>query len=151
GPAPIAALEDALLNAVASADFNGDGNADLAAGLVDTTDVAVLLGDGNGTFQPEMRFPAGVNPFAVAAADFNGDGHPDLAVAVANWIDSFDEPAPAGGLSILLGTGTGTFTAGPVYSTLPWPNMVVAADVDLDGDQDLLLVTLCDFICVYAH
>jgi hypothetical protein len=63
----------AAWRSVAVADFNGDGNADLA-----TTD-SVLLGKGDGTLQPQIQYVTG-SGVAVAAADFNGDGLPDLAV-----------------------------------------------------------------------
>jgi VCBS repeat-containing protein len=43
--------------------------------------VSVLLGQGDGTFQPEQRFAAGSNPISVAVADVNGDGRLDLIVA----------------------------------------------------------------------
>jgi hypothetical protein len=40
----------------------------------------VLLGNGDGTFQPVLPFSAGPRPFAVAVGDFNADGFPDVAV-----------------------------------------------------------------------
>jgi hypothetical protein len=43
--------------------------------------VSVLLGNGVGSFQPALDFPAGSQPRSVAVEDFNGDGWPDLAVA----------------------------------------------------------------------
>lgn len=44
--------------------------------------IAVLLGNGNGTFQPAIYYTAGNNsPLGVAAGDFNRDGQLDLAVA----------------------------------------------------------------------
>lgn len=44
-------------------------------------EVAVLLGNGDGTFQPARNFGAGDGPFFVAVGDFNSDGLPDLAIA----------------------------------------------------------------------
>ncbi|HXN23804.1 MAG TPA: VCBS repeat-containing protein [Candidatus Dormibacteraeota bacterium] len=35
--------------------------------------VSVLLGNGDGTFQPTLNFPVGTGPFSLAVADFNGD------------------------------------------------------------------------------
>jgi hypothetical protein len=43
--------------------------------------VGVLLGNGNGTFQPAMTYASGGNPTNFAAADVNGDGSPDVLVA----------------------------------------------------------------------
>ncbi|HXM43940.1 MAG TPA: VCBS repeat-containing protein [Bryobacteraceae bacterium] len=69
-------------------DFNGDGRLDvavLAEGMV-----GLLLGNGDGTFQWEASFVAGIPQFSIipaippnliVAADFNADGLPDVAVA----------------------------------------------------------------------
>ena len=87
------------------ADFNGDGNPDVAGtgnasfGFGDfTNDVEVLLGNGDGTLQTSVRYSIGTRPESLAVGDFNHDGLPDLAVA--NWY--------AETVSVLLNTG-GTF------------------------------------------
>ena len=61
--------------------------------------VSILLGNGNGTFQPAVSYPAGKTPISVAVGDFNGDGHLDLVVA--------NSQAPT--ISVLLGNGDGSF------------------------------------------
>jgi uncharacterized repeat protein (TIGR02543 family) len=61
-------------------DFNGDGKQDLAVAN-QGGDVSILLGNGDGTFQPAVNFGAGTTPLSVAVGDFNGDGKQDLAVA----------------------------------------------------------------------
>ena len=43
--------------------------------------VSVLLGNGDGTFQPQVTYAVGSDPDAIVAGDFNGDGRTDLAVA----------------------------------------------------------------------
>jgi hypothetical protein len=68
---------------VASADLNGDGKADLAAaqlGKPIAPGVAVILGNGDGTFQPPVYYPVGISPQFVATGDFNGDHNIDLLV-----------------------------------------------------------------------
>ena len=72
-------------------DVNGDGIPDVIAANQCGLDpacrlgtVSVLLGNGNGTFQPELGFPAGMFPLSVAVGDFNGDGKPDLAIVDAS-------------------------------------------------------------------
>ena len=59
-----------------SGDFNGDGRTDLAAANSASNDVSVLLGNGDGTFQPQVRYAAGTSPVSLVAGDFNGDGRP---------------------------------------------------------------------------
>src|SRR5207248_183153 len=61
--------------------------------------VFILLGNGDGTFQPPVDYTAGTWPLFVAVGDFNGDGQKDLAVA--NGLSN--------NVSILLGNGNGTF------------------------------------------
>ena len=83
---------------VAIRDFNDDGKADIVTANgwnVQGYTISLLLGNGDGTFQPHVEFQTGTTPVSVSAGDFNGDGALDLAVA-----NQFD-----GTLSILLNTG----------------------------------------------
>ena len=68
-------------NSVAPGDFNGDGVQDLAVANVDSSNVSVLLGNGDGSFQVARNFAAWSGPYSVAVDDFNRDGLEDLAVA----------------------------------------------------------------------
>jgi hypothetical protein len=69
---------------VTTGDFNGDGRLDLATsnynGGTGST-VSILLGNGDGTFQPHKDYAAGSGPNQLVAGDFNDDGRLDLAVA----------------------------------------------------------------------
>src|SRR5438477_3089672 len=100
---------------IAVADINGDGKPDL---VVSGAAQAVLLGNGDGTFQaPKLIFAPG----PAVMGDFNGDGKLDLAVA-----------SPYQGVSVFLGTGDGTFGQALFFSTDPGPRLAAA---DLNGDH----------------
>lgn len=75
-----------------TADFNLDGNLDLAVANVLSDEVSLLIGDGKGAFVEVQRIPVEKTPVALAVADFNRDGRPDLVTTSFN----------AGGLSLLL-------------------------------------------------
>ena len=111
---------------VAVGDFNGDGILDLAVANGTSNTVSVLLGNGEGTFQPAVNYPAGSGPISVAVGDFNDDGKPDLAVA-----DS------GGGVSVLLGNGNGTFQKAGNYPAGTNPMSVAVGDLNGDGYLDL--------------
>jgi hypothetical protein len=66
---------------VAVGEFDGDGFEDLAMANIESNDVSVLWGLGDGNFSAQSRFAAGFRPVSVAAGDFNGDDFQDLAVA----------------------------------------------------------------------
>ncbi len=68
---------------VSTADFNGDGNLDLAVANYSSNSVSLLLGNGDGTFQTHLDFPTGSEPFWVGIGDFNRDGSQDIAIANA--------------------------------------------------------------------
>src|ERR1022692_2476663 len=63
---------------VAVGDFNGDGKLDLA--VANGVGVSVLLGNGDGAFQPAVTYAAGTYTESIAVGDFNGDGKLDLVV-----------------------------------------------------------------------
>jgi FG-GAP-like repeat len=102
----------AMEGAMGLADFNEDGNLDVAfpvvfsQGKTHSTSVLVFLGDGNGKFTPGQTITAGSGPHSAAAADFNGDGHVDLAVTNRN----------DGTVLILFGAGDSTFAS---HATIP--------------------------------
>ena len=66
---------------MAVGDFNGDGMQDLAVGNLNSNNVSVLLGNGDGSFQAAQDFAAGIGPSSVAVGDFNSDLLRDLAPA----------------------------------------------------------------------
>ena len=118
------------------ADFNGDGNLDIAIANRSSNDISVLLGKGNGTFNAQVKYSAGAgtDPVGIAAADFNGDGKPDLVVA-----NSGNKS-----ISVLMNTGTGTFNAAVKYTVGNSPSAVAAADLNGDNIADIAVTNSAD-------
>jgi hypothetical protein len=138
-PTPSAAFGTSTLSpflgpaGLATADFNGDGKLDVLVANNGSNNVNVLLGKGDGTFQPPATYATGSFPSAVTAADFNGDGKLDVAVGNSNGNNS--------SISILLGNGDGTFQAAVSYNVPCCPSSVTAADFNEDGKLDLVSAT----------
>jgi FG-GAP-like repeat/FG-GAP repeat len=126
-------------NSIVTADFNGDGKADLAVTEPCGTDtqcntyhgsVAILLGKGDGSFHAAPSPAVDQYPGALAVGDFNGDGKPDIAVLT--YVGAT--------VVILLGNGDGTFTAAPLTPTVGGnPNSIAAGDLNGDGKLDLVV------------
>ena len=112
---------------VAVGDFNGDGVPDLVVANEGSNNVAVLLGNGDGTFRAAQFFPVGINPVWVVVGGFNGNRVQDLAVPNIN----------ANNISVLLGNGDGTFPAGRTFAVGSLPTSVTVGDFNGDGKLDL--------------
>jgi hypothetical protein len=123
-------------HSVVLGDVNHDGNLDLVVANYYSTSVSVLLGNGNGTFQNQQMFGAGQNPISVVVGDVNGDGKLDLAVA--------DYGSNA--VAILLGNGDGTFAARQTFAAGLGPQSLVLGDVSGDGIPDLAMVNFSPFL-----
>jgi trimeric autotransporter adhesin len=113
--------------AIATSDFNGDGNLDLAIPNGSSNTVTILLGNGNGTFTAAASPATGNSPSSLVVGDFNGDGKPDLAVT--NALDNT--------VTILLGDGDGTFKAAASPVTGNRPSAIAAGDFNGNGKVDL--------------
>ncbi len=137
-------------DSVAVADVNGDGHPDLVVANLcqskphcDDVVVDVLLGNGDGTFQPPLSYGlgGGYGFSHVAIADLNGDSHPDVVVASECQSET---NCNNGVVGVLLGKGDGTFQAPAIYSSGGWwTESVVIADVNGDGHPDVVVASNC--------
>lgn len=119
---------------IIQADFNLDGNPDIATANFDFFGITVALGTGTGTLLHAFELPTtNAGAVALTTADFNHDTFPDLA-----FLQSF--PSVPGTVSLVLGHGDGTF--GPARtdrSTGLGPRAILSGDFNLDGDPDLVI------------
>jgi hypothetical protein len=110
---------------ITNADFNKDGNLDLAVSAAGDCTIKILLGNGNGTFQsPLSTSLPGCGNGMFVAQDFNKDGILDVAVVEPN------------AFALLLGNGDGTFQPGTTTPSTGAAGLV-AADLNRDGNFDL--------------
>jgi FG-GAP-like repeat len=116
---------------VAVADFNGDGNQDVAVAN-NAGNVMVFFGTGKGTLRKPTTYnlPSHTIPYGIAAGDLNEDHSPDLAVAEDG----------AGSVAVLLNDGTGHFKKPVTYNAGGGEVVdVKIADLRNNGDQDLVI------------
>jgi hypothetical protein len=119
-----------------------DGHLDLA--VADSSGYfGLLLGNGDGTFQPERHFAvSGLSSYSLTAADFDGDGNLDIGLVNAGFPSD---------LLIVHGRGDGTFKP-PVPYPVPYDSRVsAAASFTSSGAPDLAITAQDDDITVYLN
>jgi hypothetical protein len=122
---------------IVAADFNGDGNIDLAVanwGFFGTgTTISVLLNAGGGVFGTAVPYPAGDAPFRIGAARLDTNNTIDLVVASTSTGDAR--------INVLLNPGNGVFNSRTQYTGVGrgvFSASVAIADVNNDGRNDIL-------------
>jgi hypothetical protein len=117
--------------AYTSADFNADGNTDVAVVNVQVNKFSILKGDGNGGFLPARVYTLSSSATAIAAADLNSDNKIDLIVGTSDLNK----------IAIYINDGQGGFLAPSVISP---PNTFTqyysfkTGDFNGDGKADLV-------------
>jgi VCBS repeat-containing protein len=122
---------------LAAGDINGDGKLDLVAGNFGSGKLAILLGNGDGTYQPATFSTAGElgNPGRIAIADLNGDGKLDVVSSDVNYAN----------INVQLGNGDGTFAAATFFDAGIGQNSVAIADINGDGKLDIVATSSSSF------
>ena len=108
-------------------DADGDGDVDIVTANRTSSELALHLNNGDGTFAPATFFDGGGrNETAIAAADANGDGIADL------FVGNYGSQT----ITILLGDGAGSFALSATIAVTGSPWMITTGDVDGDGFAD---------------
>lgn len=128
-------LEGISEGSVKWADFDGDGDLDLAAvgwNSLEEPTATIYENEGGGTFTPIDANLEGVTYGSADWEDYNDDGNPDLIITGAD-----DGLTPT--TTLYRNEGDGTFT--PVDANLMgvWKGSADWADIDGDGDSDLVI------------
>jgi FG-GAP-like repeat len=132
-----------LEQAIVSADFNKDGNLDLAVSDLQAGAIYVYLGDARGNFRLSHKLAAGFWPYSLVASDFNHDGNVDLLVGDNGGGDGPTE------LTMLHGKGDGTFMPAVEYPVDFWPAAISVGDLSGNGASDLVVVNDVQSVTVY--
>lgn len=118
---------------IVAADFNQDGNMDVATSNAGKNTATILLGNGTGSLTVQTAQATGTDPIALSTTDVNSDGFPDLV--------AFDElSGSTGAVAVLLGNGDGTLQVAQISAQTFLPGTQAAvADFNRDGKPDVAL------------
>ncbi len=112
-------------SSIAVGDFNGDGRLDIAASRSSASQVDILLQNSDGSFAAPISNATSGIVIRMTVADLNNDGRADLLASAGTSIQS------------MLGTGTGSFTAGAVFGVGATARENTVGDFNRDGILDV--------------
>ncbi len=119
---------------IVTADFNEDGNIDIASMF--GSSLKVVLGNGDGTFSDTVSYDTGVPVYLFRAIDVNADSKPDIVFGISS-----DGQGQAGEIDVMLNAGDGTFGSPTKVADANYVFDLVSADFNGDGDPDLAIAT----------
>jgi VCBS repeat protein len=137
-------------NGLAAVDWNKDGKMDLAVsngGADAAHSVSILLGNGDGTFQPHHDIAGAPNSNSIAVGDFNGDGNHDIATSSNNPVNAVHVSlgnGKGGMLGLFKDTGNIGLTPRPPSENPFLLSKIVRADFNHDGKDDLYYIECCN-------
>ncbi|MBS4029130.1 MAG: VCBS repeat-containing protein [Ignavibacteriales bacterium] len=114
--------------ACAVGDANNDGVLDVFVGAIASSEMILLLGDGNGNLVYSAKINAGGSPWKIASGDVDGDGFADVVSANSN----------NGTVAVIRSNGTGGLHPATTNTVGNFPLSVSLGDIDGDGDLDLV-------------